>query len=522
MHPIPHFTTTQNAPVQSAPFVVKSTDSLSENSSAMYFNAPHNDIYSNTSSGTTTPVSDRSSLSTESSASFVSGTSRQYRSSLKSSLKSSAASESYSERRSSPPTVRFAEPEHTARPKSLAPRYQQRRSQAYNHGVPNPLLQYQHRPGSMVPNPASSRLSVGPQAYKTLPPHIVPTPHPGQIQYQKARPSQRFSAPVQPSPSGARRLSTRPSADFTSPSLALEHRVSSFQSVSSNQSVQSAPAQLQTPLVSSLPGPYNPLEHHVPCLHKECTAHFSPTSLGPTYYISQGPYSLSKHHGYCPQHASKELKEANAWCKRKWESLRQNAGRKTLGQIASEFDVFLDTFRQNRRHEDADLQRRQKRIIIGTEASKEEDEEWMWMYTPRHCTRASCPSARYSPFANHLFAFYHARRSSTFTALPSLCPPCARDEVEAFERMISEKWASRTGWDEGEWNYWFGKVTQDRDMGREFWEKAQEREVRERRTGQGVDEQKVEKVNERGGEKLVGKKKSVFKRLFGGGRELSE
>lgn len=88
--------------------------------------------------------------------------------------------------------------------------------------------------------------------------------------------------------------------------------------------------------------------------------------------------------------------------------------------------------------------------------------------------------------------------------------------------MISEKWASRTGWDEGEWNYWFGKVTQDRDMGREFWEKAQEREVRERRTGQGVDEQKVEKVNERGGEKLVGKKKSVFKRLFGGGRELSE
>ncbi|KAH7389569.1 hypothetical protein DE146DRAFT_619701 [Phaeosphaeria sp. MPI-PUGE-AT-0046c] len=486
----------------------------------MYFSAPRADIHSTTSSGTTTPVSDRSSLSTGSSASSVSGTSRQYRSSLKSSLKSSPVLESKSERRSSPPTVRFAEPERPTRPKSLAPRYQQRRSQAYSNGIPNPLLQYQHRPGSMVANPASSRFSVGPQAYSTLPPHIMPTPHAGQIQYKKARPSQRFSAPVQPSQSGPRRLSARPSADFTPPSLALEHRVSSFQSVSSNQSVQSAPAELQTPLPSSLPGPHNPIEHYVPCLHQECTVHFSSTNLGPTYYISQGPYSLSKHHGYCPQHASKELKGANAWCKQNWESLRQNAGRKTLGQIASEFDVFLDTFRQNRRVEDAELRQRQKRIILGNESSKDEDTEWKWNYTPRHCTRASCPSARYSPYANHLYAFYHSRRSSTLTALPTLCPPCARNEMEAFERMVTEKWMSRTGWDEREWNYWFGAVMQDRDMGREFWEKAQEREVKERQTGQeeGVGKETMDKGEDGVVEKLIAKKKSVFKRLFGGGK----
>lgn len=258
-------------------------------------------------------------------------------------------------------------------------------------------------------------------------------------------------------------------------------------------------------------------------MYMDCSAHFSSGSLGPTYYIPQGPYSLSKHHGYCPQHASKELKEANAWCKRNWESLRQNAGRKTLGQIASEFEAFLDTFRRNRRGEDVELLQRQGRIIVGGDTSKDNtDTEWKWKYTPRHCTRASCPSARYSPFANHLFAFYHTRRALTFYPLPTLCPPCARNEVEAFERMVSEKWASRTGWDEAEWEMWFGTVMQDREMATEFWEKAQEREVMERRAGQvpGVEKkkkkEKTEKRVEKDEENVVGKKKSVFRRLFGG------
>lgn len=88
--------------------------------------------------------------------------------------------------------------------------------------------------------------------------------------------------------------------------------------------------------------------------------------------------------------------------------------------------------------------------------------------------------------------------------------------------MVSEKWASRTGWDEAEWEMWFGTVMQDREMATEFWEKAQEREVMERRAGQvpGVEKkkkkEKTEKRVEKDEENVVGKKKSVFRRLFGG------
>jgi hypothetical protein len=466
------------------------------------------------SSGTITPVSDRSSLSNDSSTSSISTASRPDRSSMKSSLRSTPSAEAKM-RRSSPQSVRFSEPEPRSRHDSAAWK-QKQHSYPQRNSVVNPLHQYQHQPSRSVSSQAVSRHSVGPRAYSTLPPRGVPTPLPGHIQHRKLRADQRFSAPVQSSRPDHRQSRIQPLANFTPPSLTLEHRVSSF---ASNLSVQSAPAALQTPSFTSPPGQYNPLDHYVPCLHATCTVHFSPTNQGPAHRIPQGPYSLLPHYGYCPHHAGKELKEANAWCKSNWESLRQNAGRKTLGQIATEFDVFLEAFQQTRRLEDEDLQKRQKRIVMVTSPSvhdkdqQGDDTEWNWIYTPRHCTRSSCPSKSYSPFANHLYAFYHTRRPSTFTALPTLCPNCAKDEVEAFERMVAEKWASRCGWDENEWDEWFQKVVKDRETEQEFWEQAQSREVRERKLAKCADGKIAEQA--KGGTEVVEKKKkSVFKRLF--------
>jgi hypothetical protein len=82
-----------------------------------------------------------------------------------------------------------------------------------------------------------------------------------------------------------------------------------------------------------------------------------------------------------------------------------------------------------------------------------------------------------------------------------------------------QKWGSRCGWDEGEWNEWFDKAVKDRDMEREFWEKAQERNVGETRARKWSDRKEVKEsgdgeVVEKEGAKEK-KKSSVFKRLFG-------
>jgi hypothetical protein len=525
MHPRLNLNGVQDMSTQLAPDSSKVPARMYELSHNMQANAQHMNSFSTMSSGTTTPTSIRSSLSNESSISSRSSASIPNRSSMKSNLKSKPSTEISINRISSPPTVRFAEPEPTAMSKPATGE-----AQHTNYSRPNvtsnTTLQNHRRPPLSLSNPASSRYSAGPQAYSTLPRHSVATPQLGQMQYRKPRLSQRYSAPVQSSQPGSRRSIIRSSQNFTPPSLALEHRVSSFHSVASDFSVQSAPATLQTFPITSPPGQYNPLEHYIPCLHATCTTHFSSASSGPTYHLPEGPYSLSKHHAYCPQHASSELKEANAWCKRNYEALRQNAGRKTLGQIATEFDEFLETFRQERRLENAELKRRLRRVILGASASSSTaqnkgkqiaDMEWDWKYTPRYCTRAECRSAPYSPFASHLYAFYHTARSSTFVPLATCCPSCAKTEVEAFEQMVAEKWSSRCGWDDAEWTAWFGSAIKDRELEREFWDKAQERVTREKGPSSWVDGKSVEQ--ESGGvgkeKKPVEKRKSVFKRLFG-------
>lgn len=98
--------------------------------------------------------------------------------------------------------------------------------------------------------------------------------------------------------------------------------------------------------------------------------------------------------------------------------------------------------------------------------------------------------------------------------------------MRAFERLVGEKWASRCGWEEGEWGVWFDGVVGGREAERKWWEVAQEREVGERR-GDAVGNA-MEMGGEKGKGKIVGveseegkvvKKKSVFKRLFGIGGE---
>ncbi|KAJ4365200.1 hypothetical protein N0V83_008818 [Neocucurbitaria cava] len=241
------------------------------------------------------------------------------------------------------------------------------------------------------------------------------------------------------------------------------------------------------------------------------------------------------------------MKETNAICKKQWETLRQNAGRKTLGQIAAEFEVFLEGFRQERSLEDAKLVNAQKARVLGVgagvaqsansqlqqnsgaggssgkgKATKQEgvvvvdcwDSDWDWRYTPRWCTHSSCPSSSsYSPYANHLYAFYHTRRPSTFLPLQNLCSTCSKSEVETCERCISEKWSGRCGWDEGEWNAWFGNVVRNRDVESEFWVNAQERLIRERGPVRWVE--KGGEVEGKEGQVLEKKGKwGILSRLF--------
>ncbi|KAI8934419.1 hypothetical protein NX059_009154 [Plenodomus lindquistii] len=273
------------------------------------------------------------------------------------------------------------------------------------------------------------------------------------------------------------------------------------------------------------------------------------------YYVPQGPYSLSRLHGYCPRHTTKELADASATCKREWEALRQSAGRRTLGQIAADFETFKQQFRDAREVEDEQLQRDLQSRVLGSSSSssnaatvpaekstasantsspnnanaklKVTFDTWDWRYTPRRCTKAKCKATPYSPFASHLYNFYNTTRVSTFRPLATLCPACATKEIEAFERKVNEKWGSRVGgWDEREWEEWFGNVVRDRQMEGEFWEKAQERVVREKKGGVGRVEsvavgrgkgqvmEKVKGVEEKKGEVGVGRRKSVFRRMF--------
>ncbi|KAF1849882.1 uncharacterized protein K460DRAFT_360732 [Cucurbitaria berberidis CBS 394.84] len=312
---------------------------------------------------------------------------------------------------------------------------------------------------------------------------------------------------------------------FSSPGLASASRVSSYQSTISNLSAQSEPIVLSTNTLinTTSPGQYNPLHHYQPCMYPSCTSHYTLAHTGPTYYLPQGPYSLARLHGYCHQHATREWKETNAMCKSEWECLRQNAGRKTLGSIAAEFEIFLEGLKEERGLEDGTLFRKQKIRVSGVaqpvlqshnsakgkaRQDEEGDSAWDWRYSPRPCITSSCLSPPYSPYANDLYAFYHTRQPSTFLPLRVLCPTCSKAEVEMFAERVTEKWSSRCGWDKTEWNGWFSNVVRDREMEGEFWEATQGRAVKAR-----GPVQLVEKVEEEEEEGKKGKR-SILRKLF--------
>lgn len=260
-----------------------------------------------------------------------------------------------------------------------------------------------------------------------------------------------------------------------------------------------------------------------------CAAHYTPSLSGPTYYTAQEPYHLSKHHGYCPRHASKEMQEANALCKKEYETMRQTAGRKTLGVIAQDFEIFLQLYREARQVEDARLQKAQSQRVLGSshtltsKGKAMQDGGFDWRYTPRNCTKRGCTSAPYSPFSTQYFVFFNTPNPSTqLLPLTTLCPSCSKAESEGFGAKLMEKWSSRCGWDGEEWDGWYQNAILARKKEQEFWEKAQERVVRERLTKQAkgaaeevavLAEQKKEEKQPEGTPKKE-KRKSVFKRMF--------
>lgn len=255
--------------------------------------------------------------------------------------------------------------------------------------------------------------------------------------------------------------------------------------MTSFQSTASAPSILQaTPSPSQPPSQYNPLQHYVPCLARNCTNHYTTFLLGPTFYSPQQPYQLTRRKGFCPSHANQDLKLANQQAREMWESLRQNAGRKTLGLIAAEFELYIQQSREERAENSEILERKQKRMVLGSPAGKTKgskvkiEDEREWRYAPRPCTKKGCSKQWYSPFDNRLFLFYHTPRPSGFTPLNTLCPSCARTDVEIAEEKIQDRRAE--GGAGPEWMQWCEQVRLDRDMEQEYWEKAQERVLREK------------------------------------------
>lgn len=480
-------------------------------------------------SNSTTPVSSRSSISHDTRASSTSSSSEVQpaakRSSLKSSLKTSKSATNLNTRRSSAATVRFAEAESLPKTQTWSTQkiVGSHNTPLSTNRVPNPLLRYRHHRA-----PSFSGPLLGPVPPNKLTQRSPPLSPPLKSPTRKGPSGDiRPAAKVSPMPSSIAlkqdlRWSNIPLPPVDSnKQLNSGSRVCSYQSVASDLSVQSAPAVLtHIPISPALPSQYNPLEHYVPCLYDACSVHYTTATAGPTYYLSSGPYKLSRHHSYCSQHSARDLKAANATCKREWESMRQHAGRKTLGAIATEFEIFLEGFREERRFTDARLVQEQKKRVLGSGVAQTsskgkaaQDRDWDWRYMSRLCTLASCSSSSYSPFANHLYSFYATPRSSTFLPLQTLCPGCAKSEVERFETLITDKWNSKKEWNPIEWNEWCSDSIKDRDMELEFYLAAQEKNAREKgpvQHGAQVSEQKRGMVQN---EIVIKERKSMFKRI---------
>ncbi|KAJ4994235.1 hypothetical protein SVAN01_00064 [Stagonosporopsis vannaccii] len=522
------------------------------------------------SSNNTTPTSTRSSSLSSinhpnalSSSSDVS-TGGLKRSSMKTTLKPSRSVGANLNRRSAPPTVRFLDPEPMpAKISELAKMAGMKSPTSETHpvrpgyarGLSTPNLgphQYREkkimiatlsRPPllSQASKRSSAAGSLGDAAgsLRTLSPAQSPRGRPpisGATQLRQ-RVDKRFSAPAAPSQIDPRldpRWSGIPlPAGFTPPSRTSTptQRATSYHSIVSNLSSSPAPSVVAPPTSNK----YHPMQNYVPCMAAMCAAHYTTAHSGPTYYAAQEPYRLSKHHGYCPRHASKEMQEANALCKKEYETMRQGAGRKTLGAVAQDFEIFLQLYREARQIEDARLQKAQGQRVLGSsqtvisKAKAPQNDGFDWRYTPRNCTRKGCASTPYSPFSTQYFSFYNTPNPSTqLLPLSTLCPTCSKAESEGFGAKLMEKWSSRCGWDGEEWDGWYQNAIHHRKGEQEFWEKAQERVVRENFAKKAMKdvatkvEEKQEIAEEQDGVAAAAtaatpvkeKRKSIFKRMF--------
>lgn len=508
---------------------------------------PPNMAFANSNtSGCSTPNSPQSVFSYESHASSASSfsISKPERSSLKPNLKSSESTRPAFNRKSTPSVVRFADaiekhfaaPEPTNLKLNVAPRGRPkaiRVPKGLIHMIPDVQTKTQYYEGLAFISPTAqlSKQINGTQSQSAAEspdarrPVSLPAPQTTPAQAMKKRVNHRAPGPAssqEPDP----RWANIPLPDrYTPPTQEPKPRVASYQSIASvvsYLSTESAPTIVETSRSVTAPaGQYNPLEHYIPCLYPSCNAHYTPAHLGPSFYLPSGPYSLSRLHAYCPRHAVLELNEASSNCKQNYEKLRQNAGRKTLGVIAAEFEALKQDFRSERQLLDAKLSRQQKRRVLGASAAlsaKSNDnsrtEAWDWRYMQRPCINANC-TAHYTPYSNHLYAFYRTPQTGTsFFPQQTLCPRCAKSEVEELESRVKEKWASRCGWDKQEWQEWFGNVVKDRTMEQEYWIKAQERVVREKGPAKWVSRLEDDLALEREELEDKGTKKNVFKRWF--------
>jgi len=320
------------------------------NDSRMYRSATTTGSRPPLSSNNTTPTSTRrSSLSSlnhpnVSSASSDMSTGATKRSSMKTTLKSSRSVGANLNRRSAPPTVRFLDPEPMPRRltgpgKTVSLKSHSSESDpvrpGYSRGVSTPNLgphQYRQKNTTIATltrppllSPASKRAStVGSSGDPASSSRALSPTQPqknrasGPATQLRQRVDKRFSAPAVPSQVDPRldpRWSGIPlPAGFMPPSQTPSptKRSTSYHSVISNLSSSPPPSLTTAPTSDE----YDPLQNYIPCIAAMCTAHYTPAHSGPTYYAAQEPYHLSKHHGYCPRHASKEMQDANALCKK--------------------------------------------------------------------------------------------------------------------------------------------------------------------------------------------------------------
>ena len=185
-----------------------------------------------------------------------------------------------------------------------------------------------------------------------------------------------------------------------------------------------------------------------------------------------------------------------------------------MGVVVAEFESFKEQFRDEREIQDTITQKKQTRRVLGN-VGKGTDAMWNWKYTMRPCTTASCKKL-YTPYSNHLYAFYRTPLLSTnFLPLQTLCPGCAKTEVEGFENKIKEEWGSRCEWETLEWNVWFKNAMHERMMELEYWIKAQERVVRQNSSVRWMGRLEGEmECMEKAGEVAREGRKSVIRRWF--------